>query len=538
MIRINQLKIPYEKSKDEQGILISKIAKKLNIPKTEITSLSIVRKSIDGREKPDIYFVYSVDVALENESKLKPKVFGKDVSKVTKSAYSYKPSKTVEDSGKTVVVGMGPAGLFCGYFLSINGYKPIIIERGKKVEDRLADVEKFWETGVLNTESNVQFGEGGAGTFSDGKLNTMVKDKLGRNKLVLETFVKFGASPEITYVNKPHIGTDVLSQVISNMREAIIEAGGEIRFETKLTDIVVKEDRISEIIVNDNEHISVDNLVLALGHSARDTFKMLYNKKLHMEPKAFAVGVRMEHKQSLIDDAMYGMRHEDSVDGLLGAADYKLTAHASNGRSVYSFCMCPGGYVVNASSEEGMLAVNGMSYSKRDSQNANSAIIVSVTPEDFKDDNPLSGIEFQRELEKAAFDAGNGKIPVQTYGDFKLDKKSTQFGNITPVTKGNTAFADINKVLPKSLCDALKECITTFGKTIKGFDDEDALMLGVESRTSSPLRIVRDNQLNANIKGIYPCGEGAGYAGGITSAAMDGIRVFEAITSVCDDNIG
>lgn len=531
MIRISQIKIPYESSKDEQSILISKIAKKLNIAKEEITSFSIVKKSIDGREKPDIYFVYSVDVTLENEGKLKPKVFGKDISKITKTKYNYKPSKPVEMTGKTVVVGMGPAGLFCGYFLSLNGYKPLIIERGKKVEDRLMDVEKFWETGILNTESNVQFGEGGAGTFSDGKLNTMVKDKLGRNKLVLETFVKHGAPMEITYVNKPHIGTDVLSKVVANMRNAILENGGEIRFETKLTDIIVDGGKVSEIIVNDNEHISVDNLVLALGHSARDTFKMLYDKKLHMEPKAFAVGVRMEHKQALIDDAMYGMNHKDSVDGLLGAADYKLTAHASNGRSVYSFCMCPGGYVVNASSEEGMLAVNGMSYSKRDSENANSAIIVSVTPEDFEDNHPLSGIEFQRKLEKAAFNAGNGKIPVQTYGDFKKGVKSTEFSTVTPVTKGNVEFADINTVLPESLCDALKECIPVFGKTIKGFDDDGALLLGVESRTSSPLRITRDNELNANIKGIYPCGEGAGYAGGITSAAMDGIRVFEAITS-------
>ena len=531
MIRISQIKIPYESSKDEQSVLISKIAKKLNIAKEEITSFSIVKKSIDGREKPDIYFVYSVDVTLENEGKLKARVFGKDVSKVTKTKYNYKPSKSVEMTGKTVVVGMGPAGLFCGYFLSLNGYKPLIIERGKKVEDRLMDVEKFWETGILNTESNVQFGEGGAGTFSDGKLNTMVKDKLGRNKLVLETFVKHGAPMEITYVNKPHIGTDVLSKVVANMRNAILENGGEIRFETKLTDIIVDGGKVSEIIVNDNEHINVDNLVLALGHSARDTFKMLYDKKLHMESKAFAVGVRMEHKQALIDDAMYGMNHQDSIDGLLGAADYKLTAHASNGRSVYSFCMCPGGYVVNASSEEGMLAVNGMSYSKRDSENANSAIIVSVTPEDFEDNHPLSGIEFQRKLEKAAFNAGNGKIPVQTYGDFKKGIKSTEFSTVTPVTKGNVEFADINTVLPESLCDALKECIPVFGKSINGFDDDGALLLGVESRTSSPLRITRDNELNANIKGIYPCGEGAGYAGGITSAAMDGIRVFEAITS-------
>ena len=534
MIRISQLKIPYEKSLDEKSILISKIAKKLNIAKDEITSFSIVKKSIDGREKPEIYFVYSVDVSLENEGKLKAKVFGKDVSKVTKTKYRFKPSKTVDEAGKTVVVGMGPAGLFCGYFLSINGYKPLIIERGKKVEDRLIDVERFWETGILDVESNVQFGEGGAGTFSDGKLNTMVKDKFGRNKVVLETFVKFGAPEEIIYVNKPHIGTDVLSKVVSNMREAIIKNGGEIRFETKLTDIVVSDGKVSEIIVNDNEHIIVDNLVLAVGHSARDTFKMLYNKKLHMEPKAFAVGVRMEHKQSLIDDAMYGMNHKDSVDGILGAADYKLTAHASNGRSVYSFCMCPGGYVVNASSEEGMLAVNGMSYSGRDSENANSAIIVSVTPDDFEDNHPLSGIEFQRKLEIAAFNAGKGKIPVQTYGDFKEGKKSTDFSIVTPVTKGKVEFADINEILPESLCDALKECIPMFGKSIKGFDDDGALMLGVESRTSSPLRIVRDNELNANIKGIYPCGEGAGYAGGITSAAMDGIRVFEAITGNVD----
>lgn len=531
MIRISQLKIPYEKSLDEKSILINKIAKKLNIAKNEITSFSIVKKSIDGREKPDIYFVYSVDVTLENEGRIKAKVFGKDISKVAETIYNYKPSKTVDMTGKTVIVGMGPAGLFCGYFLSLYGYKPLIIERGKKVEDRIKDVESFWETGILNTESNVQFGEGGAGTFSDGKLNTMVKDKFGRNKLVLETFVKFGAPIEITYVNKPHIGTDVLSQVVSNMRNAILENGGKIRFETKLTDIMVDDGKISEIIVNDNEHIKVDNLVLALGHSARDTFKMLYDKKLYMEPKAFAVGVRMEHKQALIDEAMYGMKHEDSVDGLLGAADYKLTAHASNGRSIYSFCMCPGGYVVNASSEEGMLAVNGMSYSKRDSENANSAIIVSVTPEDFEDNHPLSGIEFQRKLEKTAFNEGNGKIPVQTYGDFKKGIKSTEFKEIAPITKGNVEFADINEILPESLCDALKECIPVFGKSIKGFDDDSALLLGVESRTSSPIRITRDEDLIANIKGIYPCGEGAGYAGGITSAAMDGIRVFEAITS-------
>ncbi len=533
MIRINQIKMPYQKQGQEYDILKNKIVKLLKLSPSDITSIEIIRKSIDGREKPDIYYVYTVDVCVKDENKLKKGLIKGNISLVKKDTYNFVPrcrASIASGNTRPVIVGMGPAGLFCAYYLAINGYKPIVIERGKDVEQRSKDVEYFWKTGKLNTESNVQFGEGGAGTFSDGKLNTMVKDKFGRNKAVLETFVKFGAPASICYINKPHIGTDVLTEVVKNMRKAIIDAGGEVRFSSKLTDICIEDNKLKSIVVNDNEVIDVRILVLALGHSARDTFTMLKERNIYMEPKAFAVGVRMEHPQELIDNAMYGFKHEESEKGILGAADYKLTGQASNGRGVYSFCMCPGGYVVNASSEEEMIAVNGMSYSKRDSRNANSAIIVSVTPEDFESNDALAGIEFQRKLEKAAYREGKGNIPVQLFEDFKNDKVSERFGEITPVTKGNVCFADLNNVLPKSICDALKECIEGFGKSIKGFNRPDALMLGVESRTSSPLRICRDDSMQANIKGIYPCGEGAGYAGGITSAAMDGIKVYEAIT--------
>ena len=530
MIRINQIKMPYQKQGQEQDILKNKILKLLKLQPSDIVSFEIVRKSIDGREKPDIYHVYTVDVLVKDEGKIKKSLIKGNISIVNKDTYSFVARhKDNEKHKKPVIVGMGPAGLFCAYFLAEHGYKPVVIERGKAVDERTKDVTHFWETGELDTESNVQFGEGGAGTFSDGKLNTMVKDKLGRNRLVLETFVKFGAPSQICYVNKPHIGTDVLAEVVKNMRNAIIEAGGEVRFSTKLTDIKTEKGKLTGVIVNDAELIETDALVLALGHSARDTFAMLKERNLYMEPKSFAVGVRMEHPQELIDKSMYGFRHEDSVEGILGAADYKLTGQASNGRGVYSFCMCPGGHVVNASSEKEMLAVNGMSYSRRDSKNANSAIIVSVTPEDFESDDALAGIEFQRKLESAAYREGKGKIPVQLFGDFKQGKVSEGYGEITPVTKGAVSFADLNNVLPKPICEALKECVEGFGRSIKGFNREDALMLGVESRTSSPLRICRDDTMQANIRGIYPCGEGAGYAGGITSAAMDGIKVYEAI---------
>ena len=533
MIRINQIKIPYYDESREKDILHKKIIKMLRLNATDISDFRIIRKSVDAREKPDIYHVYTVDIVVAKGVRINNNLIKGNVSYVEDETYHMPQNgKNICPDISPVVVGMGPAGIFCGYCLAINGYKPIIIERGKPVAERIKDVESFWQTGVLNSESNVQFGEGGAGTFSDGKLNTMVKDKSGRNRAVLETLVKFGAPEEILYVNKPHIGTDILSKVVSNMRQAIIDNGGQVRFEKKLTDIHVIDNKISSITVNDTEEIQCETLVLALGHSARDTFYMLKDKSLSMEAKAFAVGVRMEHPQEMIDMSMYGMSHQDSVDSILGAADYKLTHQASNGRGVYSFCMCPGGYVVNASSEKNMLAVNGMSYSKRDGENANSAIIVTVTPDDFKTNEPLAGVEFQRNLEAAAYREGNGHIPVQLYGDFKADRASEGFGSILPNTKGSVQLSNINNILPEYICDSLREAIDSFGHKIKGFDSDDALMLGVESRTSSPIRINRDNRLQSNISGIYPCGEGAGYAGGITSAAMDGIKVYEAINAL------
>lgn len=415
--------------------------------------------------------------------------------------------------------------------LATYGYAPILIERGEAVEQRMQTVSEFWETGVLNPESNVQFGEGGAGTFSDGKLNTLVKDKQHRNDFVLETFVKFGAKEEILYVNKPHIGTDVLSDVVKNMRKEIEALGGTILFSTKLIDLIINQNQLTGIKVqysdNRTESIDTDICVLALGHSARDTFQMLLQHNINMEPKAFAVGVRVEHLQDTINDVQYGKNKD-----FLPAAPYKVAKTLPNGRGVYSFCMCPGGYVVNASSESGFLAVNGMSYSKRDGKNANSAIVVSVTPEDFPEEGPLSGIAFQRQLEQQAYKEGNGNIPVQRFEDFKNNVPTKAFGSILPQSKGKTQFANLRNSLPEFINDSLIQGIEQFGTQIPGFNHDDVILSGVESRTSSPLRILRDETFQSNIRGIYPCGEGAGYAGGITSAAMDGIKVFEAIASV------
>ena len=443
-------------------------------------------------------------------------------------------------SAPIVIVGTGPAGLFCGYYLALHGYRPILLERGADVDTRKQNVEAFWRDGKLLPNSNVQFGEGGAGTFSDGKLNTLVKDKSGRNLEVLKTFVRFGAKESILYEAKPHIGTDVLSEVVKRMREEIIRLGGAVRFNCQMTDMLVEKDRITGVVINGQEKLACSQLVLAIGHSARDTFSMLYDKKLPMEAKAFAVGFRVEHSQELINISQYGLKQP----GELGAAPYKVTAKTSVGRGVYSFCMCPGGYVVNASSEEGRLAVNGMSYSKRDGQNANSAIIVAVTPEDFGSGHPLAGIEFQRRLEQKAFEAGRGKIPVQSYGDFKacvegqagqaaqepLEREKTS-AKLLPQCRGDYEWADLTGILPEECNQAFVEGMESFERQIQGFASPETILSGVESRTSSPVRIIRDDKLQATIRGVYPCGEGAGYAGGITSAAMDGIRVAEVIAS-------
>ncbi|MDD3341618.1 MAG: NAD(P)-binding protein [Bacilli bacterium] len=525
MIRVRQIRVSFEQNTEAE--IKKRISKKLWIPKEAILSYRISKKSIDARKKPDIMICYEADVYVKDEDKVLSKTRSNDVLKVVEEDYECKVTGNKAMKHRPVIVGSGPAGLFAAYLLAEKGYAPIVIERGEAVEKRVQTVESFWETGLLNKESNVQFGEGGAGTFSDGKLNTLVKDKEGRGKKVFETFVKHGASEDILYENKPHIGTDVLREVVKGMREEIIKNSGEFHYETCLSDIKIENDKVKAIEINQEKWIDTDTLVLAVGHSARDTFAMLYEKGIQMEAKPFAVGIRIQHPQSMINVSQYGYKNHP----LLPKASYKLTYTASNHRGVYSFCMCPGGYVVNASSEEGMLAINGMSNHARESENANSAVVVTVSPKDFGE-HPLDGIAFQRELEEKTYKLGNGKIPVQLWKDFKENKKSTSFGKVNPIMKGSYTLSDLNTIYPKYMTDALKEAIPYFEHKIKGYSMEDALLAGTESRTSSPLRIVRDDDGLSNIGGIYPCGEGSGYAGGITTSAMDGIKAAEHIASI------
>lgn len=522
MIRINQVKMPVEHSKEQ---LLEKAAKLLKIKSNQIKKIQIAKKSIDAHKKPEVYIVYSLDILVDNEKGVLKKVNNKDIMLTNEKRYNISPSGTQELSLRPVIIGAGPAGLFCTYLLAKKGYKPLLLERGKCIEERQSDVEEFWKTGILNTNSNVQFGEGGAGTFSDGKLNTVVKDPIGRNRFVLETFVRFGASEQILYDSKPHIGTDVLQTVIVQMREEIKRLGGEIRFNSCVTDLRIEQERLTSVEINACEWIPTDICVLALGHSARDTFQMLFEKELVMLPKSFAVGFRVEHPQKAINERQYGEKFATK----LSAAPYKVTANLSNGRGVYSFCMCPGGYVVNAASEEGRVAVNGMSYSDRSSANANSAIIVSVTPEDFGETDALSGVRFQQKIEEKAYHLANGKIPQQLFGDYCENKTSEGYGAYESMHKGEAAFANLRGILSEEIEASFIEGMHAFSKAIPGFDREDAILSAIESRTSSPVRISRDEAFEANVSGIYPCGEGAGYAGGIMSAAMDGLKIAEAI---------
>ena len=523
MLRINNLKLNISHTEEE---LLEKIVRSLKISRKELKSYTIRKQSIDARKKEDIKYIYCIDANVSSENKILKKVKNANISLIKeKERYVFPAHGTETMKERPVIVGAGPAGLFCAYMLAEQGYRPLVIERGEMVEERTKTIDHFWKTNELRIDSNVQFGEGGAGTFSDGKLNTLVKEKAFRNRKVLETFVQMGADASILYVNKPHIGTDVLKNVIQNMRKEIIRLGGEFRFQSKLTDFETEQGKVTSITINKTEKINTNVLVLAIGHSARDTFSLIKQKNITMIPKPFAVGFRVEHPQTLINEARYGNNAHR-----LGAADYKVTHTAVNGRGVYSFCMCPGGYVVNASSEQEHLAVNGMSYNKRDGKNANSAIVVTVTPEDFGGTDVLSGVEFQRKLEQAAFRIGTGNIPVQLLEDFEQNKISKQLGDIEPQTKGSWSFGNLRDILTEDINQSIIEGMHSFGKQIAGFDRPDTIMLGIESRTSSPVRIVRDDETHlSNIEGIYPCGEGAGYAGGITSAGMDGIRTAEKI---------
>lgn len=524
MIQIQQVKLRLGHTEKE---LWNKAAKLLKISPAAITSLQIRKRSIDARKKPDIYYVYTVWVELDKDENKVLKRFAKDVNimKAVTKSYILPKHGTERLRYRPVVIGMGPAGLFCALLLAREGYAPLVLERGLPVEERTCVVEKFWADGTLNPDCNVQFGEGGAGTFSDGKLNTMVKDSYGRGRWVLEMFVQAGAPEEILYSNKPHIGTDVLQRVVQNLRQEMIRLGAEVRFSSKVTDFEIVNGRLTAVEVNHSEWIQTQVAILALGHSARDTFALLKEKKVDMEKKSFAVGFRIEHPQSMIDKDQYGILDKN----LLPAADYKVTAKSSNGRGVYSFCMCPGGSVVNSSSEMGMLAVNGMSSHARDGQNANSALIVTVTPNDYSGADVLAGVEFQRQIETKAYQAGSGRVPVQLYGDFRQGVSSSGPGEILPDHKGAYSWTDLQEILPKALNDSLKEGIAAFGEKIQGFDRYDAVLSGVESRTSSPIKIVRNEQMESSVAGLYPCGEGPGYAGGIMSAAMDGCKAAEKI---------
>lgn len=523
-IRLNNIVQNIEDSIDE---LKAKAARKMGVSENDIKTFRIAKESIDARKKNNIKFNYALLIEIDNEAKIVSRVNDKDV-KLEEIKYDAEfEFGTKAMKHRPIIVGMGPAGMFAGLLMAQKGYKPLIIERGEKVELRSKSINKFWTRAVLNPESNVQFGEGGAGTFSDGKLTTRIKDN--RCDYILEEFVKAGAPSEILYVGKPHIGTDILKEVVKNIRETIIKLGGEVRFSSKLEDIIIKDKKIKSIVVN-GEEIPCDNLILAPGHSSRDTYEMLYKKGVFMSSKPFAVGVRIEHPQDMINENQYGKyaSHER-----LSGADYKLTYTSErSGRAAYSFCMCPGGEVVGASSEPGCLAINGMSEYKRDKRNANSAIVVAVGPKDFASDNPLSGIEFQRHYESLAYTLGgsNYNAPVQLVGDFLGGTVSNNIGGVKPSYTPGHKFADLTKCLPSYVTDTIKEALPKFDYRISGFAREDAIMTGIETRTSAPVRIDRKENLESiSLEGLYPAGEGAGYAGGIISAAVDGLKVAESI---------
>ncbi|EAP96680.1 NAD(P)/FAD-dependent oxidoreductase [Vibrio splendidus] len=527
MIRLTEIKLPLD---HEESAIQDAIEAKLGINADQVLSFNIFKRGYDARKKSKILLIYTLDVLVENEAELLEQFISDPHVKVTPDMEYKFVAKAVENqTERPVVIGFGPCGLFAGLVLAQMGFNPIIVERGKEVRERTKDTFGFWRKRTLNTESNVQFGEGGAGTFSDGKLYSQVKDPKHYGRKVIEEFVAAGAPEEILYVSKPHIGTFKLVTMIEKMRASIIELGGEIRFSTRVDDVHMEDGQITGLTLSNGEEIKTRHVVLAVGHSARDTFEMLHERGVYMEAKPFSVGFRIEHKQAMIDEARFG---KNAGNPILGAADYKLVHHCKNGRTVYSFCMCPGGTVVAATSEEGRVVTNGMSQYSRAERNANSAIVVGIDPERDYPGDALAGIRLQRELESAAYVLGgeNYDAPAQKIGDFLKGRDPSEIGEVKPSFTPGIHLTDISKALPDFAIEAIREAIPAFEKKIKGFSTPDGLLTGVETRTSSPVCIKRGKDFQSiNLKGFFPAGEGAGYAGGILSAGIDGIKAAEAL---------
>ncbi|WP_237860563.1 NAD(P)/FAD-dependent oxidoreductase [Pseudomonas sp. PGPR81] len=528
MLRITELKLPLDHP-DEA--LREAIVQRLGIRDEQLLSFNLFKRSYDARKKnSELLFIYTIDLETSNEAELLAKFADdRNISVAPDVTYKYVGHAPADLQERPVVVGFGPCGIFAGLLLAQMGFKPIILERGKEVRQRTKDTWGLWRKSVLNPESNVQFGEGGAGTFSDGKLYSQIKDPLHHGRKVLEEFVKAGAPDEILYINKPHIGTFRLTGMVEQMRQDIIALGGEVRFQEKVTDLLIDGGQLSGVVLESGEQLQSRHVVLALGHSARDTFRMLHGKGVFMEAKPFSVGFRIEHPQTLIDKARLG---KYAGHPKLGAADYKLVYHAKNGRSVYSFCMCPGGTVVAATSEPGRVVTNGMSQYSRNERNANSGIVVGIDPERDYPGGPLAGIELQERLEAHAYVMGgsNYQAPAQLVGDFVAGKPSTALGSVEPSYKPGVTLGDLAPSLPDFAIEAIREALPAFDRQIKGYNLHDAVLTGIETRTSSPLRITRgEDYQSLNVKGLFPAGEGAGYAGGILSAGVDGIRIAEAV---------
>ncbi len=526
MIRITELRLPLEHPADA---LPAAIVERLGVTATDLLDYQVFKRGYDARKRDAIRLVYTLDITVANEAVVL-KRFSQDphITLSPDTNYHFVGQAPENLQQRPVIVGFGPCGIMAGLLLAQMGFRPIILERGKKVRERTKDTWGLWRKNQLNPESNVQFGEGGAGTFSDGKLYSQIKDPKHYGRKVLTEFVKAGAPEEILYVSKPHIGTFRLVKMVENIRREIESLGGEIRFQQQVTDVLIEKGQLRGIILNNGEQLRTDHVILALGHSARDTFHMLYERGVFMEAKPFSVGFRIEHPQKLIDQARFG---KFAGNELLGAADYKIVHHAKNGRSVYSFCMCPGGQVVAATSEPGRVVTNGMSQYSRAERNANAGIVVGITPQDYPG-GPLAGIEFQRRWESRAYELGGGnyEAPGQLVGDFIKGQASTQLGTVEPSYQPGVHLTDLATSLPSYAIEAIREALPAFEKQIKGFSMYDAVLTGVETRTSSPLRITRGQDMQSlNIKGLYPAGEGAGYAGGILSAGVDGIRVAEAV---------